>query len=737
MPRLLRSPRRGALPLLLLLASLATAQDAPIGPPALPPRPSREATWPAPTAEDWARPCLIAWQRSWADALAVSKETGKPILVCVNMDGEIASEHYAGVRYRQPGIAALYERYVCVIASVYRHTPRDHDEHGARIPCPRFGSVTCGEHIAIEPGLYEGFFEGQRVAPRHVGVELDGREMYDVFYAWSTEAVFDAIRTGVADRPPPPPPSQVERSPLELLDSRDGLDRSRVEAAFAQGDAATRRALLEAVVARADEPPLELLRLALQDPDPALAALARSALARAATAEAVELILQALGRLTDPGAREPLLAALERIGAGSPRARTLAIAYRGLAAPSRDVDVEGWTRSLAGEAGTPPAVVAARRAERLAAQDEILLGDDAQAHVELAEALLAQADGESDRESARYLRLDARRAAQEAQRLGAYGPRVNAALALADAHLGDRDAALALAGSAAGLVPDDPGGRDAMLLLALFAQSRLSAIADASRARADWPAAWLSDVHAAYEVLARHPFGDDEQVLMHHDLLRWFGASATAAEVLDAGLRRFPGSPRLHDRLRAQLLESGSVLGLEAAYEQRLAAPDAPPCLSGFAGYAALVAAEYQRRAGHPDEALAAYERGIAHYERSLQLDADGRADAEHYIAMALAGEARVVLEQGDAPRAVERLLLSFARKPSAAATLDGLSVSAVDTARLLLARLSSEGPEELRARLEQALDGLDAALLLPPVFERGQPGEASPGARPGPRRGD
>ncbi|MEE8148118.1 MAG: hypothetical protein V3T24_10975, partial [Longimicrobiales bacterium] len=58
---------------------------------------SREQMWRAPTAEDWQKPVLIKWERTWNDALAVSKETGKPILVCINMDGEIASEHYAGV----------------------------------------------------------------------------------------------------------------------------------------------------------------------------------------------------------------------------------------------------------------------------------------------------------------------------------------------------------------------------------------------------------------------------------------------------------------------------------------------------------------------------------------------------------------------------------------------------------------------------------------------------------------
>src|SRR5262245_45201808 len=163
----------------------------------------REKTWPAPTKEDWAKPCLVTWQRNYADALAVAKETGKPILICVNMDGEIASEHYAGIRYRRPETAALYEPYVCVIASVYRHTPRDYDEQGRRILCPRFGSVTCGEHIAIEPGLYDQYFDGKRIAPRHIGVELDRKEMYDVYYAWDTDTIFDALRDGIANRPPP------------------------------------------------------------------------------------------------------------------------------------------------------------------------------------------------------------------------------------------------------------------------------------------------------------------------------------------------------------------------------------------------------------------------------------------------------------------------------------------------------------------------------------------------------
>src|SRR5262247_1181749 len=131
-----------AVPLILVLAARTQV-----------PGRTREQIWYPPTADDWKKPVLVTFQRTWDDAVALAQQSKRAILICVNMDGEPASEHYAGVRYRQPDIARLYEPYVCVIASVYRHNPRDFDEEGRRIPCPRFGCVTCGEHMAIETVL--------------------------------------------------------------------------------------------------------------------------------------------------------------------------------------------------------------------------------------------------------------------------------------------------------------------------------------------------------------------------------------------------------------------------------------------------------------------------------------------------------------------------------------------------------------------------------------------------------
>jgi len=223
---LAQSIRRFALVLaFVFMTSLGSAQDPSDGrgPPTPPQGAAREAMWPAPTADDWKKPVLITFQRTWKDALEVSKQSNKPILICINMDGEIASEHYAGIRYRSPEIAKLYEPYVCVVASVYRHNPRDYDDQGRRILCPRFGSVTCGEHIWIEPVIFEKYCDGRRVAPRHIALDMKGEEVYDIYYRNDTKSVFDDIRDRIPEvEGEPRNIVRGDRPVLERVGSRHG-----------------------------------------------------------------------------------------------------------------------------------------------------------------------------------------------------------------------------------------------------------------------------------------------------------------------------------------------------------------------------------------------------------------------------------------------------------------------------------------------------------------------------------
>ncbi len=753
--------RRLALALALVCsAPLRSAQDpAPAGTPqdtrpsfgqspsGLPPGVTREQMWWAPTAEDWEKPVLITFQRTWDDAVAVAQETQRAILVCVNMDGEIASEHYAGVRYRSPEIAALYEPYVCVIASVYRHNPRDFDEEGRRILCPRFGSVTCSEHIWIEPTLYEKFMDGRRIAPRHIMVELDGSETYDVYYAWDTDSVFGAIKDGIAQREiEPRNVVRGDRPIVERVASRDILDRMAVETAFQQGDRELKSKLLEAARQHADAAPVDLLRLGVFGLDLELNQLARRALAGSQSAAAVELINEALRVPMDGAEREELIAALTRLGESSPQARTLAAVHRGLGSRSSEVDVDGWAQALGGASYAPASDRAAIefRVESRSA-DSAARPADALSRLELAEASLALAvDPETARSLAadpktapKYSRLmfeDAQNAALEAQRLGASGWRVDAAIALADYYLGNAEPAYARAERAVEAMPAGEQGWNAMAVLGLFAEARREAIKKAVREKREWPQQWLADVHSAYSVLARHPHGTEAQVVAHHDFLRWLGGAGQAARVLDEGLERFPDSWALHDRLRGRVLEERGVDGLEPAYQARLREPDAPANLEWFAGYAALVAAEYERRAGDPQAALAAYGRALEHYGNAARRNPESRASGDHYAALALAGRARIAYEQGDPERALGELVASFERKPEAAGTLDGLNLSPADTARVLRAKFAEMQRADLSAELESALAKLDPALLELPAYER-EPADMRPGDGRPPRR--
>jgi hypothetical protein len=99
-----------AAPLLAQDPDLPTVDTVPGGPPpesppSLPQGKTTEQMWAPPSKADWEKPVLVQFERTWADAVTVAKETNKPILVCINMDGEIASEHYAGVHYRTPETA--------------------------------------------------------------------------------------------------------------------------------------------------------------------------------------------------------------------------------------------------------------------------------------------------------------------------------------------------------------------------------------------------------------------------------------------------------------------------------------------------------------------------------------------------------------------------------------------------------------------------------------------------------
>jgi hypothetical protein len=144
----------------------------------------------------------ILWQRTLEDALAIAKEEKRPILIAVNMDGESASERITREQYRDPKFVASTRPFVCLMASVFRHTPRDYDEQGRRIPCPRLGEITCGEHIALEPILYDKYLGGDRIAPRHALILPDGTKAFDLTLLFDLHDIDKKLAESASLAPP-------------------------------------------------------------------------------------------------------------------------------------------------------------------------------------------------------------------------------------------------------------------------------------------------------------------------------------------------------------------------------------------------------------------------------------------------------------------------------------------------------------------------------------------------------
>lgn len=209
----------------------------------------------------------ICWQRSLDDAENLAKATGKPLLIALNMDGESASDRIGYELYRDPGFVALTQRCVCVMASVFRHTARDHDDAGRRILCPRLGCITCGEHAAIEPALFDTYFlDGERVAPRHALILPDGTKAFDLSLCFDMRDIERALADALAKLPPKG--EQAELAPKHvdgwqlLAAARDQAERTKLEQLLAKStDEAEITAALRAIGLRGRVGSIESLRI--------------------------------------------------------------------------------------------------------------------------------------------------------------------------------------------------------------------------------------------------------------------------------------------------------------------------------------------------------------------------------------------------------------------------------------------------------------------------------------------
>ncbi len=651
-------------------------------------------------------PVLLEWQRTVEDAETVARLTGKPLLICVNIDDEPASELFARHRYRDPAFGEHAAGFVPLIVSPARHTLRDHDDNGVRIECPRFQTVTCGEHQKIEQTVFERYFRGNRYAPRHVGVRLtdEGPEyLFDLFLLQDISPVVEALK---------------EHGGWEsLLASHYARDRKKVEFAYREGNVDLRTELLT-LARNAPSTPVELLRLGMADEDPGLARLARQTLAATAGPESLDLLLEALANEHAPVARDTLRVALARLASTEARAARALRIEEGLSIPSARVPVDVWRTLLAtrprlngdgdGDAAVQGIAELEERLDQLASQPEsieslLAIGN---VHLDLAAAHLAAGGNPS------YFLIDADHAANRAIELGA-DPTQAAAIRAPSLWLSGRaneagdQAALAMASLVA-----EPASPRAAEVLDVLARSRTGALYSADPVGDEWSSEILREAHAAYSVLGIHPLGTDKQAADHSGLLRYLMRDRENEAVLRNALARFPESALVHAAFRAHAMATAGVENLDLAYEGMVElTAENSAVLSWWIGYAATVVAEEQRRATLTTAAAAAYGRAEGHFLRSMEENADYEDTSKHYLAMADAGRARIAIDRGQLEEAATRIGRAIAWRPASSENQDGLGRTPLSTLRevrrVLVEAQRDDLLEQLGAVIEEADPGL------------------------------
>lgn len=631
------------------------------------------------------------------------------------MDGEAASENYAGIRYRDAEFAKLANTYIPVVVSVNRHNARDYDDSGKRIPCARFGRITCGEHIEIEPAVFSKYFSNNRVAPRHIGVGTDNKILFDCFLNFDVSPVVKALRenTNISA-----PAARANETPEKKLASRDATDRAFVENAYIHGDRARRHALLTAAADAKNSDPFDLLRLGLRDADETSRALACKALLARANANAVPLLIDALRISKDANEKQAFLQLLEKLSKDSARARWAATVRRALSATSKLIQLKEWA-AQAKKAGPLPV---AADADELESKLQKLTADlkvkkDAAVFIEITNTTLQlAADRIAHGKDPGYLLVDAKAAAAEAAKLDPQ----NAQMRLARARVAfyQNDWSAIEEDLRAALPKLVSSARDAAVYqgLTIFAKALNTKIASLVNANKEWSPELLTDAHSVYSAAQAHPLATAAVFAEHVDLLFWLDAADEGNVILQEGLALFPDAPALHERLRARVLEDGGVEALERTYADIIKKSPMSAPAHWFSAYASVIAAEYYKKAANDSASKDAYTRAILQFDKSIEMSESYRANSEHFIALALAGRARIEMEKGELEGAVKDLCTALERRPQIIDQEDGLGRTPMITMNALRWLLDEKQRSDLRDALETAIEKVDPDLASRPA---------------------
>lgn len=663
-----------------------------------------------PAKQDATKGPRIMWQRTLRDALWLAKKHNLPLLVVGNRDNETACESLVRGRYKSASFTGLANRYVAVIGSLDRHNPVDFDAAGRRILCPRFGCVTCGEHLRMEPKLFAAYFKNRRVAPRHIGIGTDGKELFDRFLDPSLRAVDESLKANAKQDGPIPNILSAETSLKARLKSAANRDRDAVDKAFAAADAMQRAGILgDATTSGIPHP--NLVRMGLADRNPEVQKAAVALLRSTASSDDLSLVLQALGRArTDAEftGRLPILAAIAK---DDEPAKLALQARTALITKSKLVDPELWqtyftsAKAPATPESIPNEALAALDTKIDAATKRARATKDGKAWLEAAQATFDYAlNRRGNGKDPTFLLLDTERALNEATKAGVPAP-VTAPLRARVLWMTNKRAeagkaaVLAVTGTPATLVAY-AHTHTAPRVLEILAQTQLAIVYQPIEKDGKYPSEAIANVHAAYDALTRHPAATAREVKAHLDFLLYLGARYHASVAIAGGLERFPSDPSIHQYHRDHALWKNGNTGMETAYDH-IPREKRVPSIDWFAGYGCLIAAEGHVRAKILVAAKRAYGKAIRNLQRSGDAAASFRDSAQHYVALAYGGLGKLALDAQDFATAKQHVLAGMTARPASFGSPDGLGNNLRRTVRRLRRKLDDAGKAEIDAQLE------------------------------------
>jgi hypothetical protein len=281
----------------------------------------------------------IDWVADWDQAFELARKAGKPVMVCINSkDGEAANERAAQGIYRDSWFVALSRKFVMIVVST-----RSHAEQGL---CPRFGKVTCAQHLDCWKMLRANY--GDRfllpgttdamISPQHAWFKPDGTLLQRKEYELSKEELLKRMRSALAAVENARPGGTGPADKDAPLDDRDRSDFARVKSGdpeqrwaalgnlLATEKRAVHGALFELLkAARKAEVKCAILRAvgraglatarpaveeALKDKEPQVRSFAAVALETLAAKESVPALLKRARTERDPVARKNVFRAL-------------------------------------------------------------------------------------------------------------------------------------------------------------------------------------------------------------------------------------------------------------------------------------------------------------------------------------------------------------------------------------------------------------------------------------------